>query len=582
MVDRGCPLPQSVGGVRIVTDARGSEAFDVVVVGSGAGALTAALTAAEAGLSVVVLEKERHFGGASARSGGGLWIPGNRLAVAAGHPDSREEALTYLRHEAGALFDEDRAGAFLDHAPAMFDLVCEQTSLSFVLLTNSDYHPHHPGGKAVGRSVMPRSIDGRALGADLARLRPPLAASTFAGMQIGIEDFYAFNTATRRAKSALRVAKRLARRAADGVRYGRSVRLASGNALVGGLAIRCRELGVRIETGAPVRELVCEGDRMTGVLADLTGSLTALTARCAVILATGGFPHDGARRARLFPAGARADEACSLMPHGNTGDGLHMGEKAGGRAEGRMKSAVALSPISRIDTSEGTLAGFPIFAHRGDPGKIAVRRDGRRFTDEAASYHDFCAGLLQAAGCEADASAWIVSDHRSLRRYGLGIAHPGLPIVPHVRSGYLLRGRTLRELAQAAGIDRAALEETVARFNRHAREGSDPDFGRGSNVYDLWAGDPAHRPCPCLGPLETGPFYALRVFAGCVGTFAGLVTDAAARVLDERDAPIAGLYAVGNDCASITGGDYIAGGCTLGPAMTFGYIAARHIAAGAG
>ncbi len=552
---------------------------DLLVVGSGASALTAALTAAEAGLDVLVLEKERVFGGASARSGGGLWIPGNRLGREAGFADSREEMLTYFRHEAGALFDEEKVTAFLDHGPEMVDFVAAQTRVPFTMVSISDYHPHHPGGKANGRAIMATSIDARPLRKELHRLRSPLKASTFLGMQVGIEDFAHFAMVTRRFGSFLHVARLIVRRFFDQLAQGRSMRLASGNALVAGLAERCLQLGVRLETDAPVLSLRREGGRVTGAVARIGGRDMIVTARRGVVLATGGFPHDGARRSRLFPSGANRPEVWGLMPYGNSGDGLRMGEAAGGRVEDRMRSAVALSPIMRIDDAEGAMACFPVFATRGNPGKIAVRRDGRRFVDEASSYHDFSVGLLKAAEGEEEAVAWIVSDHRSLRRYGLGAVHPVLPIGPHLKSGNLLKGSTLRELADKAGIDGDELERTVERFNRNARQGVDPDFGRGSNAYDIWAGDPTHKPCPCLGPLEQGPYYAIRVFAGSVGTFAGLVTNGSAQVLGEDGQPVAGLYATGNDLASITGGDYIGGGCTLGPAMTFGYIAARHAAA---
>jgi len=266
------------------------------------------------------------------------------------------------------------------------------------------------------------------------------------------------------------------------------------------------------------------------------------------------------------------------MPYGNTGDGLRMAEAIGARIEDRMRSPIALAPVCRVDTKEGELSCFPLFSTRGNPGKIAVLRDGHRFVDEASSYHDFCVGLIKACAGRQEAVAYVISDHHSIRRYGLGFAHPyPMPLGQHVRSGYVIRGETIRELAEKAGIDPDALERTVATFNIYAGQGLDPDFGRGSNAYDLWAGDPTHRPNPCLGALERGPFYAIRVFAGSVGTFAGLMTNRHAQVLREDGSAIRGLYAAGNDLASITGGDYIGGGCTIGPAMTFGYIAARHM-----
>ena len=555
------------------------ECCDVIIAGSGAGALCAALTASHAGLSVLIAEKEAFFGGASARSGGGLWLPGNTLCSEPGHHDSREEAETYLEHLAGPLFDPARVGAFLDNAPAMLDFVIEKTPIKFLPLSISDYYPHRPGGRAQGRSIMAASLNVANYRYELARLRPALKVSTFAGIQVGIEDFAHFSRATRNLRSFAYVLKRMAASAADLIRHRRNTRLNSGNALVAGLAIAAQQMGARIATNCPVVELSRSGDRVDGVIIEWLGQPRKIVAKRAVIIATGGFPHDGKRRAALSPKGLNNSEAWSMLPLGNTGDGLRIAERIGAQVEENMKSAIALAPLSRIDAHEGQVSCFPIFATRGNPGKIAVLSNGRRFTNEAASYHDFASALLRASS-DNIAAAWIISDHRSLVRYGLGAAHPGLPVRPHVVRGYLKRGATLSQLADETGIDGQALQNTVARFNAHARSGHDPDFGRGNNDYDLWAGDPAHAPCPCLGPLEIGPFYALRVFAGAVGTFAGLKTNASAQVLDSNGRPILGLYAVGNDQASITGGDYVAGGCTLGPAMTFGYIAGRHIAGG--
>jgi len=552
---------------------------DALIVGSGAGALCAALTACHAGLDVLVLEKEPWFGGASARSGGGLWIPGNKLGAAAGIADSREEMMTYFRHEAGPLFDEARVTAFLDNGPRMLDFVTANSPVRFVLLQGvSDYHPHHPGGKSEGRAIMAASLSAKLLGREIKRLRRPMKVSTFMGMQIGIEDFRYFYTAGRNLKSFLHVTRMVLRSMIERIVHGQPMRLASGNALVGGLAASCFGSGVRIMTSAPVRALRTTGDAVTGAVAEIDGRMVDIMARKGVLLATGGFPHDSERRARLFPSGARNPEVWSLMPYGNSGDGLRMGEAVGAHVEEAMRCAVALSPMSRVDTDEGEMRSFPVFSTRGNPGKLAVKRNGRRFVDEASSYHDFSVGLLAASQGEPDAIAYVISDHRSIRRYGLGFAHPyPMPLGPHLRSGYVIRGETIGELAEKAGIDAEALTQTVETFNANARTGIDPDFGRGSNAYDRWAGDPAHKPNPCLGPLEQGPYYAVRVFAGAVGTFAGLMTNANAQVLRRDGSVIPGLYAAGNDLASITGGDYIGGGCTIGPAMTFGYIAGKHM-----
>jgi succinate dehydrogenase/fumarate reductase flavoprotein subunit len=225
---------------------------------------------------------------------------------------------------------------------------------------------------------------------------------------------------------------------------------------------------------------------------------------------------------------------------------------------------------------------FPHFIDRAKPGVVAVLRNGKRFVNEANSYHDYVQAMVAAdqdAG-ESEFASWMICDHPTIRRYGLGFAKPGpLPLAPYLRSGYLQRGATLAELAAKAGIDGVALERTVAEYNTHARRGEDPAFGRGSTAYNRYLGDPAVTPNPCVAPIARGPFYALKLVPGDLGTFAGLRADANAQVLDRTGQPIPGLYAAGNDLASIMGGNYPGGGITLGPAMTFGYIAARHMAA---
>jgi succinate dehydrogenase/fumarate reductase flavoprotein subunit len=298
-----------------------------------------------------------------------------------------------------------------------------------------------------------------------------------------------------------------------------------------------------------------------------------------VVLATGGFPHDSKRRAELFPAGATAPEVWGMMPYGNSGDGIRLGESVGGHFNDNMKSPIALTPINTLRPGEGVLETMPIFFNRGLPGVIAVTRDGRRFTNEGRSYHDVGVKLLEKEAGRPQAVAWIICDHRVLRRSGMGRSYPfPLPYRKFIRSGYLKAGRTIRELAASAGIDADALEETVSNYNENAEKGLDPEFGRGSNAFDRAGGDPEHGPNPCVGPLKHAPFYAIRVYAGCVGTFCGLQTNGNAVVLDDTGQEIPGLYAVGNDMASVTGGDYISGGCTLGPGMTFGYMAGRHAA----
>lgn len=293
----------------------------------------------------------------------------------------------------------------------------------------------------------------------------------------------------------------------------------------------------------------------------------------------GGFPQDVRRRQALFPHAPNGTEHLSPAPPGNTGDGLRLAESAGGRIADDLPNAAAWIPVSRVPYRNGETGVFPHLIDRYKPGIIAVTRRGKRFVNEADSYHDFGQAMQRTCRDEAEVTAWLVCDHRAVRRYGLGFVKPfPLPIWPHLRSGYLVRGRTLAELGQRAGIDATALESTVQSFNAGARNGQDAEFGKGSTAYNRYLGDATHKPNPCVAPLETGPFYAIKVVMGDLGTFAGIRTDRHARVLDSAGKSIPGLYAAGNDNSSIMGGSYPGGGITLGPAMTFGYIAGRHLA----
>lgn len=362
------------------------------------------------------------------------------------------------------------------------------------------------------------------------------------------------------------------------------MRLVNGNALVAALAASALEKGVQILTCSPARKLLLEDDRATGaVLATAHGDLT-VRARCGVVLACGGFPHDAARKKALLPHAPNGTEHWSAASHGNTGDGLRLGESAGGVVAADLVHAAALAPVSLVPRPDGSVAHFPHLIERGKPGLIAVTATGKRFANEADSYHDFMQALLRATPAGQGVKAWLVCDHAFLRHYGLGAAKPApMPLGPMLASGYLKRGNTLHELAQACGMDPDGLTGTVKRYNRMAAAGCDDDFNKGQTPYNRMQGDVPHTQAlglanPCMAPLVQEPFYAVALVAGSLGTFAGLRCNAHAQVLDAHNQAIAGLYAGGNDMNSIMGGNYPSGGITLGPAMTFGFIAAHHAA----
>jgi succinate dehydrogenase/fumarate reductase flavoprotein subunit len=307
-------------------------------------------------------------------------------------------------------------------------------------------------------------------------------------------------------------------------------------------------------------------------------------ARHGVVLACGGFPHDVARNKEHLPHAPTGHEHWSAASRGNTGDGLRLGEAVGGVVAKNMVHAAALAPVSLVPQKDGSFVHFPHLIERGKPGLIAVIASGTRFTNEADSYHDFMQGMLKAIPPGQAVQAWLLCDYTFIRRYGLGAVKPApMPLRVMLANGYLQCGDTLNALATACGIDADGLHQTVQRYNAMARNGVDEDFAKGETPYNHMQGDAAEMllrglPNPCMAPLECGPFYAVKVVAGSLGTFAGLQVNANAQVLDGSGQAIAGLYAAGNEMASMMGGNYPSGGITLGPAMTFGFIAAQHAA----
>jgi succinate dehydrogenase/fumarate reductase flavoprotein subunit len=554
----------------------------VLVVGAGAGGLATAVTARLAGLDVLVVEKEPQFGGTTALSGGWIWVPCSHHARAAGIEDSLDAARRYLESELGGRFDASRVDAYLGNAAPMVEFFEQKTAVRFMLGREyPDYHPTQPGGAAGGRALCPVPFDGRELGERLAWLRPPVREMTLYGLKVGSgPDFHHFFNARRSPRSAMYVARRVLRHVSDVARHGRDVLLLSGNALMARLGKSAFDLGIPLWLRAPAQSLVLDGKRVAGARVVHEGHVVEVRASRGVLLASGGFARDPQRRRALYPHAPEADEHFSLTAPGDTGDGLRMAEAAGAVVDASLVSAAPWMPVSRVPYADGTFGVYPHSYERGKPGAILVGPDGRRFVNESDSYHDVVAAMLARRAPATPAHAFIVADARFVSRYGLGIAKPfPLPMGPYLRSGYLRRADTIESLATQIGVNATALLDTITRFNAHAARGDDPDFGRGANAYNRYQGDSSNLPNPCLAPLAKPPFYAVRIVPGDLGTFMGLRTDEVGAVQDAGGRAIEGLYAVGNDMASLFGGHYPGPGSNIGPAMTFGYLCARHLAA---
>ena len=548
---------------------------DVIVIGAGAGGMTAACVAAAEGLATLLIEKAGQVGGTTSVSGGMVWVPANRKMLAAGLADTLEQARRYLAHTVPPGFNTEPREAFLTRANEALAYLESRTAVVLKPVTfYPDYYPDAPGATLGGRVMEPVAFNARELGPHFGLLRPPLPEFTIlGGMMVDRADIPHFRKAWRSPSSALRVARVVARHAVDRLSFERGAHLVLGNALAARLLKSVLTLGVELRTATHVAVLTAEAGRVAGVtLADGT----RLRARRGVVLAAGGFSSDPVLRARYLPA--ETGPSSAACPD-NSGDGLRLGIAAGGRMVEENTHNAYWTPVSRFTRADGAPAVFPhTVTDRGKPGVIAVDARGKRFTNEAVSYHEFVKAMFRARAIPA----YLVCDRTAMWRYGLGAVKPFcLSLGPYTASGYLKRAPSLRALAAVLGVDPVALEATVLRFNEDARTGVDREFGKGGNAYGRYVGDADHGPNPCLAPLERSPFFAVALYPGDLGTTAGLRTNANAQVLDGLGEPIPGLYACGNDMSSIMNGAYPGPGTTLGPALAFGYLAGRHLAGSA-
>ncbi|MDX2693896.1 3-oxosteroid 1-dehydrogenase [Streptomyces ipomoeae] len=546
--------------------------YDVVVIGSGAAGMTAALTAAKQGLSCVVVEKAPTFGGSAARSGAGIWLPNNSVIKAAGVPDTPAKAAQYLAAVVGDDVPADRQKAFLDNGPAMLSFVMANSPLGFRWMEGySDYYPELPGGLPNGRSIEPDQFDGNLLGDELARLNPPYLAVP-AGMVVFSAD-YKWLALTAVSAKGLAVATECLARGTKAALLGQKP-LTMGQALAGGLRAGLLAAGVPVWLDTPLTELYVEGGAVTGAVVTRDGAPGLVRARRGVVVGSGGFEHNAAMRAQYQeqPIGTE----WTVGAKENTGDGIRAGQRLGAATD-LMDDAWWGPAVPTPDQPWFCLA------ERTLPGGLLVNAAGARFVNEGAPYSDVVHVMYERDTASAShIPAWLIVDQNYRNRYLFKDIAPTFPFPDEwYDAGAVHKAWTLDALATAIGVPAAALRSTVDRFNSLARQGKDTDFGRGDSAYDHYYTDPSVQPNSCLAPLWLPPYYALRIVPGDLGTKGGLLTDARARVLRPDGSVIPGLYAAGNASAAVMGRSYAGAGSTIGPAMTFGYVAAMDIARGA-
>ena len=544
------------------------EAYDVVVVGAGGAGMTAALAAAKQGLETVVLEKSPWFGGSTARSGGGVWIPGNYALRAAGEADDPEESKRYLDAIVGDVVPKVRRDTYIDRGPEVMEFLRDHTPVRFTWVPEyADYLPEAPGGRARGRTVEPVPLDARFLGEELGRLHPPYGKAP-ANLIVTQADYRKISLGLRSPRGPLTMVKVLLKRVLSIV-LGRKM-YAMGNAVAIGLRQGLVDAGVPVVYDTELTDLVLENGRVVGVKVVRDGATSKIRARRGVILGSGGFEKNLEMREKYQPQPTSVDWTTGAPS--NTGAGIAAGIAAGAQVD--LMDDAWWGPTIPLPNGP-----WFCLAERNLPGSIIVNQAGQRFMNEALPYveavHEIYRG--EATGVP-HVPAWMIIDQRYRNRYLFAGLSPRQPFPGRwYKNGTVVKAGTLEELAEQIGLPPGALTETVTRFNGFARTGVDEDFHRGESAYDKYYSDPTVKPNPSLHTIDHAPFYAVKIVPGDLGTKGGLVTDERARVLRPDGSVIPGLYAAGNCSSAVMGHTYAGPGATIGPALTFGYLAAESI-----
>jgi len=542
---------------------------DMVIVGSGGGGMTAALTAKLEGLDSLILEKTEYYGGSTAISGGGIWIPNNHLMAEAGIEDSIENARTYLKTIVKDRVPAANLEAFIMHAPETIRYLSALPHMKFKVMEGySDYYAEKPGGTMGGRGLMAPVFRGSKLGDMFYQLRPSPVRVPF-DFALTISEIRTSVLAKVYPPFMLNAIKIILRNLmgkSTGAKH-----VGAGGTLIARQRMSLHEQNVPLWLNSPVKDIIIEDNSAIGVETEKEGKKIRIRAAKGVVLAAGGFPHNKAMREKYqkHPIGTEWTAAAS----GNTGEVIEMGIEKG--------AALDLMDDAWWGPTHSAPGEPPIFMvlERSYPGCIIVNSAGRRFMNESIPYVDFGHTVYDAnAESAVTIPCFFIMDKRFRNRYILGTIMPGMLPKRHLENGYITKADTIEELAEKEGIDPSGLSETIKRFNEFARTGKDPDFGKGETAYDRFYSDPGVKPNSCLAPVDKPPYYSVKLYPGDLGTKGGLVTDEHARVIKENGDIIHGLYAVGNCSASVMGKTYPGPGGSIGPAMTFGYIAAMHAA----
>lgn len=542
-----------------------------MVVGAGGAGMTAALAAASRGLDTVLIEKSSYFGGSTARSGGGVWIPGNYALKAAGQDDPLESSKLYLDSIVGDVVPKVRRDTYLERGPEVMDFIKERTPLRFTWVPQyADYHPEAPGGRAAGRSAEPIPLDARFLGDELERLHPQYTKAP-ANMIVTQADFRKISLGLRTLRGPLTMAKVLLKRIVSLVRGQKMY--AMGNAIAIGLRKGLMDAGVPVHYDTELRDLVIADGRVAGVRVLRDGVEHVIRARRGVVLGSGGFEKNLELREKYQPQPTSVD--WTTGSEFNTGGGVLAGIAAGAQTD--LMDDAWWGPTIPLPSGP-----WFCLAERNLPGSIIVNQAGRRFMNEALPYveavHEIYQGEATGVG---HVPSWMVIDQRYRNRYLFAGLSPRQPFPGRwYKNGTVKKAATLEALAAEIGVPADALVETVERFNGFARTGVDEDFHRGESAYDKYYSDPRVKPNPSLHVIDQAPFYAVKIVPGDLGTKGGLVTDEHARVLRPDGSVIPGLYAAGNVSSAVMGRTYAGPGATIGPALTFGYLAAEDLALG--